>query len=233
MRRFWIVLATLVFVAAGVAGPRPAGASAFSHPHAVAAKKHCKVVKKHGHKKKVCTTVKKPSPAPTATPTDTPTPTATPTNTPTATPTNTPTATPTNTPTPTATPTSSPTSTSTPRPFTIQTGVGTLDIADVQLADRWPPFCTGSPCITLPSGQQLVAISLAKPDQSNFSIDEAQQVFGESNGAHVVASDGSDSGPPPGAGWWGGQVHFGFELSATAHGFKLLWPGNAPVDLGK
>jgi hypothetical protein len=223
MRRFWIVLATSAFVAAGISGP--AGASAFSHPHAVVAKKHCKVVKKHGHKKKVCTTVKRPPPAPTSTPTNTPTPTATPTSTPTATPTN--------TPTPTATPTSSPTPTSTPRPFAIQTGVGTLDIANVQLADRWPPFCTGSPCITVPSGQQLVAISLAKPDQSNFSIDEVQQVFGESNGAHVVASDGSDSGPPPGAGWWGGQVHFGFQVPATAHGFKLLWPGNAPVDLGK
>ena len=37
MRRFWIVLATSVFVAAGISCP--AGASAFSHPHAVVAKK--------------------------------------------------------------------------------------------------------------------------------------------------------------------------------------------------
>jgi hypothetical protein len=55
--------------------------------------KSCKIVKKHGHKKKVC----RSAPKRTATPTDTPAPTATPTAT--ATPTDTP------TPTPTATPT--------------------------------------------------------------------------------------------------------------------------------
>jgi hypothetical protein len=37
----------------------------------------------------------------------------------------------------------------------------------------------------------------------------------------------------PGVGWWSGQIHFGFEVPAMARGFKLFWPGNAPVDLGK
>jgi hypothetical protein len=224
MRQFLIFIAVLLFALAGVDGPGAAGVSAFGHPHAAAAKKHCKIVKKHGHKKKVCTTAKKPSPTPTTTSTNTPTPTVTPTLTPTVMPTS----------TPTVMPTSTPTAASTPRSFTIQTLVGTLDIADVQLVDRWPPFCPPPPCpVMVAPGKQLLAISLAKPDQSNFSDDELGQVFGESVGAHVTAADGSDWGVSPDAGWWSGMIHVSFEVPATAHGFKLLWPGNAPVDLEK
>lgn len=225
MRRFLIVLTIISFLVAGVYGPGSTSISASGNPDAVAAKKHCKTVKKHGHKKRVCTTTRKPAPAPTSTPTDMPT--STPTSTPM------PTATSTSTPAPTATLTNTPIPTATLPPFTIQTGLGLLHISDVQFTDRWPPSCSGVNCIILGPANELVAISLAKPDGSSFSIPEDLQVLGESSTAHLISADGSDSGPPPGAGLWSGQVHVAFEVPVGAHGFKLYWPGNPPVDLGK
>jgi CubicO group peptidase (beta-lactamase class C family) len=67
MRRFWIVLVTALVVIAGAYSSRSVNVSASGRSNAVAAKKHCKTVKKHGQKKTVCHTVRR-APTPTATP---------------------------------------------------------------------------------------------------------------------------------------------------------------------
>lgn len=79
MVRFLIVL--VVAIAMPLSMEIPAGTHA-----AVATKKHCKTVKKHGKKTKVCTTVKKASKKPTSTPVKQPAPAPTGTPQPTAVP---------------------------------------------------------------------------------------------------------------------------------------------------
>jgi hypothetical protein len=68
MRCLLIVLAIIVVIA-GPFGPSSVSVLASGHAQTVSAKKHCKIVKKHGHKKKVCTMAKKPTSTPTNTPT--------------------------------------------------------------------------------------------------------------------------------------------------------------------
>lgn len=109
MRGVYSALVTLLLVLASAAASGRGAASASVRIHDVATKKHCKIVKKHGHKKKVCTQAR-PKPTNTLVPTATETPTLPPTST------ATPTAIPTDTPTATAAPTATATSTT----FSIQ-----------------------------------------------------------------------------------------------------------------
>jgi Ca2+-binding RTX toxin-like protein len=120
-----------------------------------------------------------------------------------------------------------------PAQRTIKTTVGTLRITDVTLADRFPPGCTlGTAfCDRAPTGRQVLVVWLARTDGGSAS-DLADKLDAASRGAYVLGSDGS-RGDRYAEGLLSGRLLVAFTPPASARGFRLFWPGNPPVPLGK
>jgi len=115
----------------------------------------------------------------------------------------------------------------------IKTSAGALVIKEVQLADRFPSGCDlGSPtCQQVREGYQILIVWLKGADGGDPAAisDELRNTFPE---VYVIAGDGSRTK----ASMWGAfqsRLVVGFTPQASAHEFKLFWPGNPATDLGK
>jgi hypothetical protein len=123
----------------------------------------------------------------------------------------------------------------------IETSASTLVIAEVELANRFPPGCSFGPtCNQAKEGYQVLIVWLERPDGEDIR-EISDELFGETlpyltsdSKAYVTASDGSKGGL--------GITHvdddnnrFALVFGATDSGrdFTLTWPGNPPIDLGK
>lgn len=118
-------------------------------------------------------------------------------------------------------------------PATIKTPAGTLSVNKVQLTDRFPPGCDPkSPmCQQVQEGYQALIVWLERADKGDPAAisDKLRSTFPE---VYVIASDGSQTK----ASMWGvfeSRLVVGFTPQASAHGFKLFWPDNPVVELGK
>jgi hypothetical protein len=115
----------------------------------------------------------------------------------------------------------------------IRTAVGTLAITAVQLGDRFPPGCTlGTPiCQRAQAGFQVLTVWLARTDGGNPG-GIADRLDTAARGSYVLASNGS-RGELAAGGLLSGRLFVAYTPRAGARGFRLYWPGNRPIALGK
>jgi hypothetical protein len=112
----------------------------------------------------------------------------------------------------------------------ISTPAGRLAVDGVDLTDRFPPGCVQASvsCDVAQSGYRILVIWLkivsGNPGAVLNQLTDTKAV--------VVASDGSRTAPYSG-GLLNGRLFLAFTPRSSSHGFKLLWPGNAPIPLGK
>ena len=167
-------------------------------------------------------------------PADAPTPTASPAPVQTTSPTPPPAATPPPTPTPAAVATPTPTSKLTSGGPEIETAAGVLLIKEVELTDRYG-IQVANP------GYQILIVSLEPKDKRDtVNTGQEEAVDRSMKDVYIVGSDGSRE-VPFSYGWTrvGSSPEMETELSiafvpqTSAHDFKLYWPGNPPVDLGR
>lgn len=127
-----------------------------------------------------------------------------------------------------------------PRPE-LETSAGTMVIAEVALADRFPPGCSSGPtCKRAQEGHQILIVWLERPDGGSIG-EVSGKLFGETlsllnddSEAYVTASDGSQAGLAI-AHVSDDDDRFAlvFVPPDSAHGFQLTWPDNPTIDLGE
>lgn len=112
----------------------------------------------------------------------------------------------------------------------ISTNAGRLQVDGVQVTDRFPPGCVvNTPfCDTPNPGYEILVVWLKVVSGSPAAISNELR----NADVVVVASDGSRTKPYSG-GLLSGRLFLAFTPRSSAHGFKLLWPGNPPIALGK
>jgi hypothetical protein len=114
----------------------------------------------------------------------------------------------------------------------ISTPAGRLLVSSVQISDHFPPGCAPGPtCQSANQGYVVLIVWLKRADGGNPG-QLAEKIVNFSKGAYVVASDG-DRTDRFAAGLLESKLFVGFTPSLLAKGFKLYWPGNRPIALGK
>jgi VHL beta domain len=112
----------------------------------------------------------------------------------------------------------------------ITTPAGSLLVDGVQITDRFPPACIPNTpfCDTANPGYEILVVWLKVASGNQAAI------VTELRNAKVVlvASDGSQT-KPYSVGLLSGRLFLAFTPRSTSHGFKLIWPGNPPIPLGK
>ena len=126
----------------------------------------------------------------------------------------------------------------------INTSAGTLIITDVEFVNSFPPGCTLEPGCEYPlDGYTILVIWTERKDGgnieeiSNMLVEETVPFISEKPGyLYVSGSDGSVTNLA--------RVHTQSDSSdskfalvfappVSAHDFKLFWPGNEAIDIGK
>ena len=122
----------------------------------------------------------------------------------------------------------------------LETAAGTMVIAEVELASRFPPGCSSGPtCKGARNGHQILIVWLERPDGGSIG-EVSGKLFGETlsllnddSEAYVTASDGSQAGLAIAHVSDDDRFALVFAPLDSAHGFQLTWPDNPTIDLGK
>ena len=117
------------------------------------------------------------------------------------------------------------TSTQSPSPVPdasqITTSLGNIVITKAEVASEDPFGDKAAP------GYQIINIYFKSADGSEI---DGSAFYNESQNVSVIGDDGSETKSYTG-GLLAGQLFAGFTPPDTAHSFKLVWPGNDPVEL--
>jgi hypothetical protein len=120
-------------------------------------------------------------------------------------------------------------------PGVIATPQGNLVITKVEITATFPPGCTPSDftCQSAQPGYEVLTVWLERSPENTTDLGSItsylMQVF---TSVSVEASNGNKTTGFQG-GLVSGALSVAFTPPVTDSGFKLLWPGNAAIDLGK
>lgn len=115
---------------------------------------------------------------------------------------------------------------------TIKTSLGDLKIVKVELSDRFPPGCSNPPklgCEGVQKGYQILLVWLESASGNPKIFDDLFKAYIE---AYVTADDGSTTKLAR-TGFVDQKPFILFTPPDTAHNFKLFWPDNPAIELGK
>jgi hypothetical protein len=120
-------------------------------------------------------------------------------------------------------------------PGVIVTPIGNLVISKVEIPDTFPPGCASSDpfCVRAEAGYEILVVWLAgSPENTIDPSSIASYLIGVFETVSVQASNGHTT-TAFSAGLQSGGPFVAFTPPVADSGFKLLWPGNAAIDLGK
>jgi hypothetical protein len=120
-------------------------------------------------------------------------------------------------------------------PGAIATPQGNLVITKVEISNAFPPGCTpgAPPCQTATAGYEILAVWLERsPGNTNDPSSITTYLMQVFPNVFVEASNGHKTAGFSG-GLMSGALFIAFTPSVADSGFKLLWPGNTAIELGK
>jgi len=117
----------------------------------------------------------------------------------------------------------------------IATPQGNLVVSKVEITDTFPPGCTTGvpPCDRALPGYEILVVWLERsPENTNDFLSISTYLMQVFTSVSVEASNGNKTSGFQG-GLVSGKLSVAFTPPVTDSGFRLLWPGNAAIDLGK